>query len=87
MEQTTYNGLVSFCTAFLTVSVTVNRAPPRTADLPCKLQPNFLSTIVNTECSKYSKMQACPQLKCRQKPIVIKHELYITVKISLKPKD
>lgn len=38
---------------------------------------------MNMECSKYSEMQACPQLRLRQN----KHEMYITVKISLKSKD
>lgn len=64
-----YNGLVSFCTACLTVDVTVNQVP-NAADLQCDLQPNVLSTIMNTECSNYSEMQACPQLRFRHKPSV-----------------
>lgn len=38
---------------------------------------------MNMECSKYSEMQVCPQLRFKQN----KHEMYITVKISFKSKD
>lgn len=57
-----YNGLVSLSTACLTVDVAVNKVP-YTANLPCELQPNFLSIIMNMECSNYSEMQACPKLR------------------------
>lgn len=64
-----YNCLVSFSTACLSVNVTVNNVPS-TANLPCELQPNYLSSIMNMECSNYSEMQACPQSRLWQKPSV-----------------